>query len=81
MEGSIILSCGHKSEDYPNDAIPVRWGEFDCDAIEGFLPVVTYADYCPSCAAKAKTWDTYIETDEQEKEWFEKNRKPKKSRP
>lgn len=72
MKGSITLSCGHLAGS-PYDGVPVRFASEDCIAGEGFVPAVTYAEYCPKCAEALKKDARYIATDEQEDAWLDRD--------
>lgn len=68
---TIYATCGHKVGSV-DDLTPVRYGDEDCDAIDGFQPCVVHAEFCPACAAKAETWPEFIRTEEEERDWFRK---------
>lgn len=68
-KGSITASCGCKLAD-DDEGVGIKFGDYDCDPIDGFQKVIIYAHYCTPCAEKAKSWDTYFETEEQANEWL-----------
>lgn len=72
MSGSVTLSCGHESQDYPNDCIYVSYGDWTCDAIEGFSPTVVTAAFCPTCAHELYESGDWLMTDEQEDAWLDR---------
>lgn len=69
-KGSITASCGCKIENF-DDGEDIRYGSEDCDPIDGFHRVVVYAFYCKPCAARARTWPEFIETEEQADAWLD----------
>lgn len=66
---AITASCGHEVADY-NDLQTVRYASEDCDAIDGFVPCVSYAEYCARCARKARRWPEFLANDEAADEWL-----------
>jgi hypothetical protein len=67
--GSITANCGHQLAD-ADSGIDIRYGSYDCDAVDGYRKAVVYTVYCPTCAARAKQWPEFIETDEDERRWL-----------
>jgi hypothetical protein len=70
MSGSIRLSCGHYSKEYPKDSIFVSYGDWSCDPIDGFAPAVVTASYCPDCASELYHSGRWLMTDEAEDAWL-----------
>lgn len=62
----IIASCGHEA----TETETVRYHSEHCDAVEGFVPCVVYAEYCSICAIKARTWPEYLPTNEAADNWL-----------
>ena len=50
--GSIVASCGCTLKPDEN-TVSVCYRDEACDAVEGFHPVLVYAEFCPRCT---KTW-------------------------
>lgn len=67
---SVTASCGHVLKD-GEETIPVRIGGEDCDGAYGFSACVEYSSFCPSCAEKARSWETYLPDDVGDDWWFE----------
>jgi hypothetical protein len=66
---SIIASCGCRLES-SEDLVDVRYGDYTCDAIDGFSRCVAFAVYCRACADELKGQPHFIATDEQEASWL-----------
>lgn len=50
-KGSLTASCGHTLTDGER-TVSVVYGDYDCDAIDGFSRCVVYASFCPRCATE-----------------------------
>jgi hypothetical protein len=71
VSGSITLSCGHQLVgDYDTGSVSVRIGTYDCDAVEGFYPCVSYGVWCPSCADRARGEPEWLETEQDADLWL-----------
>lgn len=68
-KGAIFVSCGHEVSDV-SDIIDVRFGDVDCDAINGIRRCIMYGSYCRACADYLQKHGGLIETDEQEAAWL-----------
>lgn len=68
--GSITASCGCKIA-HADDGEFVTIGEYGCDAIDGFHPIVVTGFVCPSCAATRKAWPEYLADDDAEDAWLD----------
>lgn len=53
MKGSITASCGHVLGD-DESGVDVIYSDEDCDAVEGFRPILVYAHFCQKCADEWK---------------------------
>jgi hypothetical protein len=67
--GTVTASCGHVLED-GEDTVSVRNGHESCDAVDGFSACVEYHSYCPACAERAKSWDTYLAPEVPDEWWY-----------
>jgi len=52
----VIASCGHQCA----ETVAVRYHDEVCDAVDGFIPCVVYAEFCPPCAEAARAWPEFI---------------------
>lgn len=67
--GTITASCGCKIN-HADDGEFVTTGDYDCDALEGFQPVVVTGFVCPACATDRKAWPDTLATDDAEDAWL-----------
>ena len=65
----IRASCYHEVAS-SDELFDVRFRSWDCDAIEGYLPCVTYASYCIDCAARLELEGELITSDAEEDKWL-----------
>lgn len=68
--GKIIASCGHEVLGVA-DVVPIRYGDTDCDAVDGFRRCVVHGSWCRVCADTWRASGDLIETDEQERAWLD----------
>lgn len=67
---TITASCGHLLKD-GEEAVIVRIGGEDCDAVGGFAPAVDHFAYCAACANEAKTLPEFIPNGTPDEWWFD----------
>lgn len=76
MTGTIRASCGHVLKD-DEETVGVIYGGEDCDAVEGFVPCIHFASFCPACAEDAKAWPTWFPDVETAEAWLDAQPQPK----
>lgn len=79
QNGSITASCGHKLAD-DEDTVSVKYGEYDCDPIDGFHPCIVYAEFCPTCTEDWQRNGWLFQSEEEAEAWCDSERKPKPRR-
>jgi hypothetical protein len=68
--GSITASCGHVLGPDEEDVM-VFYKDEDCDAVEGFHPVLISASFCQKCAAEWKADGVLFDTMEEGMAWLD----------
>ena len=69
MAGKIIATCGHELKD-EDDGHDVILGDCSCDAIDGFMPAISYNHFCQFCEAASRNWPERLYSKADEDLWF-----------
>jgi hypothetical protein len=69
----IVANCGHSVDDY-DELQTVRLSGEDCDAVEGFVPCVSYREFCRPCAERAASWPEFLPDEAAVDAWLEAQR-------
>lgn len=68
--GRVVLSCGCEYAPAMGElsSLHVRYRTEACDPVEGFVPAVNYAVFCPKC--RDVIANDLISSDEEEQDWL-----------